>query len=236
MRLFPYYGSKVKNAKKYSPPKYGCIVEPFAGAAGYSCLYHDRRIVLCEKNPVIFGVIKYLIGATRNDILNLPLLSPNDSVDDFDISDDEKNLIGFWLNSGCTSPAKRLSSWGRSLYPELPVNFWGKKCRERLSQDVEKIKHWEVVCADYRDLTAPSDEEITWFVDPPYIGAGSHYKEPSKNIDYGLLADWCRSRVGQVIVCENDGADWLDFRPMYSITGQGRGRNKRVEVVWENEK
>ena len=231
MRLFPYYGSKNKAAKKYQAPIFDKIIEPFAGAAGYSCLYHDRNVVLYDNNPVIVGVIRFSIEASKSDILSLPIIAPGESVDDYDISTEAKHLIGFWLNNGTSSPCKRLSAWGRSLWPNMPVYFWGEKCRERLSNDVMKIKHWRVHLSSYINV---ENERATWFIDPPYIKDGIHYKKDSSAIDYLCLADFCKSRGGQVIVCENGDASWLPFEPIYSVTGSGRGRNSKVETMWTN--
>jgi site-specific DNA-adenine methylase len=81
--------------------------------------------------------------------------------------------------------------------------------------------------------------EATWFVDPPYNNkAGSHYKCGSKDIDYNNLAEWCRSRRGQVMVCENAGATWLPFEDLYEHVGASRVGNKpkrSVEAIWTNE-
>ena len=229
MRLFPYYGSKIRAAKKYPAPIFDKIIEPFAGAAGYSCLYYDRDVILYDKNPVVVGVIRFLIEASRDDILSLPIIEPGASVDDYDINDDAKHLIGFWLNNGASSPCKRLSAWGRSLWPNLPVYFWGERCRERLSNDVMNIKHWRVHLSDYANI---KNERATWFIDPPYVKDGIHYKKSSRAIDYSELAAFCKSRDGQVIVCENGEANWLPFEPIYSVKGSGRGRNDKVETMW----
>jgi hypothetical protein len=37
---------------------------------------------------------------------------------------------------------------------------------------------------------------------------------------------------GQVIVCENSKANWLDFKPLVEITGQSK---KSLEMIWTNE-
>ncbi len=53
----------------------------------------------------------------------------------------------------------------------------------------------------------------------------------SKDIDYSGLAEWCKTRKGQVIVCEQLGADWLPFRELTKIKGL---KNKSTEVIWTN--
>ena len=39
--LFPFYGSKWRDAKRYGAPVFGHVVEPFAGSAGYSCYIQE---------------------------------------------------------------------------------------------------------------------------------------------------------------------------------------------------
>jgi hypothetical protein len=55
-------------------------------------------------------------------------------------------------------------------------------------------------------------------------------------INYNDLAIWCKSRNGQVIVCENGDANWLDFKPIKSFSGAFRykdNKNSQIECVWE---
>ena len=73
----------------------------------------------------------------------------------------------------------------------------------------------------------------TWFVDPPYQGAGKHYRFGSEHIDFLALAGWCKSRPGQVIVCENKGAGWLPFRELADVKTTRADRRSR-EVIWLN--
>lgn len=49
-------------------------------------------------------------------------------------------------------------------------------------------------------------------------------------LDYAVLADWCRTRRGQVMVCEQDGAEWLPFVPFRPITSTANTR--KLEVIW----
>ena len=79
--------------------------------------------------------------------------------------------------------------------------------------------------------------EATWFVDPPYADAGRAYKHGAQGIDFSALADWCRSRNGQTVVCENFGADWLPFREFRDIKGTAGARRSGVskEVIWTSE-
>jgi 16S rRNA G966 N2-methylase RsmD len=71
----------------------------------------------------------------------------------------------------------------------------------------------------------------TWFIDPPYEGAGKHYKMGSSLIDYNRLGEWCKTRDGQVIVCENSGASWLPFKEVGN-TKTSRKDKTSSEAVW----
>ena len=236
--LFPYFGSKVRLACEYPPPIYDTIVEPFAGAAGYSAQYCDRRVVLFEKDPVVYGVLKFLVGASTQDILSLPLVPKGASVDDFDLTSEQKALIGFWLARGLESPRKRMGAWGK-ISSLTDVRFWNRSSRCNLAMVVKKIKHWKVYNSSYEDIDTRVIGDATWFVDPPYQVRGVTYKCGSKGIDYQRLGEWCRRLSGQVIVCENANANWLPFVHFHSSTGlqtgvvkDGKKKGKSEEVVW----
>jgi hypothetical protein len=50
---FVYYGGKWRAAPRYPAPRHDVIVEPFAGSAGYALRYHERKIILVEKDAVL---------------------------------------------------------------------------------------------------------------------------------------------------------------------------------------
>lgn len=224
--FFCYFGGKWRAAKKYPTPRFDTIIEPFAGAAGYSLNHPDRRVVLYEVDPVVYGLWDYLIKASPAEILALP--SVVDHVDDVKAPEAAKTLIGFWLNKGGTTPKKTPSAWARSGV--RPNSFWGQVIKERIASQVERIKHWTVKNESY--VTAPN-EPATWFIDPPYQGeCGRLYR--FKNIDFDSLGTWCQAREGQVMVCEQEGATWLPFQPFATIkaTPGSRGKSFSNEVIW----
>jgi hypothetical protein len=110
-----------------------------------------------------------------------------------------------------------------------PGCFWGDRVRTLIASQVDYIRHWQVVHCSYTDCPRP--RTATWFVDPPYQNAGRHYRFGSSGVDYTHLARWCRSRPGQVIVCENAGATWLPFREIGETKTTRAGR-RSVEVAW----
>ena len=224
--LFPFYGSKWNTARYYPAPTHSTVIEPFAGSAGYSLYYGARRAVLCDADPIIVGVWDFLIRSSESEVLRLPLL-PNvgDNVDDYQMPQEARWLIGFWLNRGSAAPKKSRTAY--SARTDKGQLNWGEKARARIASGLESIRDWRVILGPYSQ--AP-DESATWFVDPPYEDKGRHYRVPFSAFD--SLASWARTRRGQVMVCENAGATWLPFRPLGKFKSS---RGCSVEVVWSNE-
>lgn len=226
--FFSYYGGKWRDAIRYPEPAFGTIVEPFAGSAGYATRYANRRVVLCDLDPIVFGVWDYLTRVKAEEILAIPNVPEGGTVDDLNICQEARWLVGFWLNAGASSPRKSPSKWMRSGIS--PGSFWGERVRRTIASQVEKIRHWQVFNCSYEGCPI-APREATWFVDPPYEGAGKHYRFGSSRIDYEALARWCKSRPGQVIVCENEGADWLPFSPLADVKTTRAGRRSK-EAAW----
>src|SRR4051794_29532024 len=141
--FFGYFGGKWRDALKHYPaPEYDTIVEPFAGSAGYSLRYCNRKVVLCEIDPVIAGVWKYLIRVKPREVRSIPDLKTGQTVDDLRITEEAKWLVGFWLNRGTARPRKSPSKWMREKI--RPGSFWGERVRETIASQVESIRHWKV--------------------------------------------------------------------------------------------
>lgn len=232
--MFSYYGSKSKIVDLYPSPKYGKIIEPFAGSARYSLKYFDREILLVDKYPVIVEVWKYLQQASEKDILSLPDIKDGESVKDYKLEREAELLIGFCINGGSAqpklkaTPKKRIRVDDRAGgFRDLNFNSWARD-KKRIARDLHKIRHWEIRLGSYEDLP---NESATWFIDPPYQKGGEYYRVSNKQIDYSHLAGWARDRLGQSIVCENTAADWLPFYPMRDMSGQ---LHKTVEAIWSN--
>lgn len=227
--FFTFYGGKNRAAHHYPSPEFETIVEPFAGSAGYSMNYPEHQVILCDIDPIIAGTWRYLIGVSEDEIMALPDLEPGQRVSDLvDLPDGAKWLIGWWLNKGSASPCQTPSSW----MGKYPRQFWGPWMRERIAGQLDLIRHWRVLNVPYCE--AP-EVEATWFIDPPYQQAGRHYRHGSSAIDFEALAEWCKSRKGQPIVCEADDAGWLPFRPLVKMEGT-EGKHKinraKMEVIW----
>ena len=229
-----YYGGKWRAAPRYPKPEYGTIVEPFAGAAGYSMRHYRSDVVLVEKYHVIAEIWRYLISAKEEQVMDIPLVEHVDHLPPW-VPQGGRWLVGFAMNAATTQPCKQLSSGRKELRSKGRVfEGWSEQMRARCASQVRHVRHWRVIEGDY--YAAP-DVEATWFIDPPYQQAGRYYKHSSADIDYRGLAEWCRSRRGQVMVCENEGAEWLPFKTFASIKSNqmsGRG-GKSHEVLWTSD-
>lgn len=240
--FFSYFGGKAKISKKYPEPSHKIIVEPFAGAAGYSTRHYKHDVKLFDLDPVIVSIWEFLIGASYDDIMKLPITfdKPINEYSNKIIPYGAKNLIGFWINRGRTSPAVKPSSWmlmtkddGTMLYPG---SFWGKRVQERIAKQVEVISHWDIFGPmSYQNIgqVIVDYPEITWHIDPPYFKQGVAYKRSAKSLDFEHLGNWVTSLKGEVMVCENAGAPWLEgFVPLTDMHNSHRQVTK--EVIWTN--
>src|SRR5688572_29338522 len=207
--MWSYYGSKANLAKYYPVPKYGKIIEPFAGAAFYSLKYFDRDVTLVDKYDVVIKIWKWLQKCSESDILGLPRPKEGDRVGDMGLCEEASWLMGFLVAKGVAYPRDKASSRATTQRPNL-VNYSLK----RIAKSLYKIRHWNIQLGSHSDL---ENVEATYFIDPPYQVGGDEYVH--NKIDYVELAAWCKSRDGQVIVCENTKADWLPFLPMKKQRG-----------------
>lgn len=237
--FFLYFGGKWRSAKHYPTPTHDLIIEPFAGAAGYSTVHHTKQVVLVEKNPQIAALWRWLITTPAEEIRALPLIEPMQRIDELGVCAEAATLIGMALNPGGSSPkASRGKDWPGAKYDtQHRMNSWTSAFRDRVASQVEHIRHWQVFEGSYAQVP---NIPATWFVDPPYQSQGRHYPNGSADIDFAHLGAWCRERTGQTIVCEAQGADWLPFKPIAArikcVSNKTRsGRKYSAEAVWTNE-
>lgn len=221
--LFPYYGSKWRDAKRYTEPS-GAVIEPFAGSAGYSVYWGVRQARLYDIDPIIVGLWQYLIRVRPGEIMRLPDLDVGQSVDDFTLPQEAKWLIGFWLNRGSAQPKKTKTAF--SARTERAQLVWSQRARERVASQLDGIREWTV---EQRSFESIPDKEATWFVDPPYVDKGRYYR--FSKVDYVALARWVKGRTGNVIVCEQAGATWLPFKPLAVIKST---KGTSAEVVFQS--
>ena len=233
-----YFGGKWRAAPRYPAPVHDMIVEPFAGAAGYSLHWQGdfwrRAVVLVEKNPVIAEVWRYLIATPSREIAALPAV---EHVDDLPsaVPEGARIFIGLCFGAGDTRPRAAVS-------PMVRRDGGWSKLRDRAVRQVHRIRHWRIIEGDY---TSAPDVIATWFVNPPYQVRGARDTRPgargrvrypcgADELDFEALATWCHARHGQVIVCENEGAVWLPFRSL-GVFGAASPGARSHEVIWTRE-
>ncbi len=240
--FFSYFGSKYNLAKHYPSPKHNILIEPFAGSACYALHYPQKQVKLYDKFDIVCGIWDYLIKAKKEEILDLPMIDFDKSLDDYPtIPQEAKWLIGYWLHtsnyrpdtkwtSRCKSSAQGFISKSGEVYKPRNYNTWTELNKIKIAEQLEHIRHWTIEQKSYEDLY---NEQATWFIDPPYQYEGKGYAHSSNKIDYSHLGEWCKEREGQVIVCEGEKAKWLPFEPLKTILNC---QNKEFnEVVWLNE-
>ena len=225
--FFPYYGSMWNRARYYPPPQHDVVNEPFAGSAGYSLFYDCRRVNLFD--IIVCGVWDYLLTVDPAEIMALPEMAEvGDSVDNYTIPQEAKWLIGFWLNRGSSTPKKSRTAY--SARTDRAQLNWSRKAKERIVSQMPLIEEgWTITNGGYD--RAPL-EATTWLIDPPYADKGKHYRFPLT--DFDRLATWVRSLPGLVIVCEQQGADWLPFQRLGSFKSTN-GRTEEVAYITGNQ-
>jgi len=221
--MWSYYGAKTNIVKAYPKPKYDKIIEPFCGTARYALQYFDREVTLVDKYDVIIKIWKWLQQCSTGDILSLPRFKKGDNINTAKYECEEARMLtGFLVGFGFTSP--RDTAIPRLRNRPNAMNY----TINRIAQQLWKIKHWKFINASYEEIP---NEPATWFIDPPYQYGGHAYVKSNKYIDYDHLRQWSMEREGQVIVCENDKATWMDFKPMV-VQNVLTGRNN--ECIWSN--
>ena len=223
--MFSYYGSKSKIVDYYPPPKHKRIIEPFAGSARYSLKYWQNDALLVDKYEEVIKVWHYLQNASEKDIIGLPEMKAGMELDKMNLSDGERLLLGFFAGAGSLEPRNKVSPMAEHSFNTTPNRY------KNIAKNLRKIKHWEIKQGCYSEI---ENIEATWFIDPPYMFGGEHYKKNSSELKYNELAEWCKGRNGQVIVCENTKADWLPFKPMKRL--QGVSNTFTTEAIWSNQR
>lgn len=208
--MFAYFGRKLRLGPLYPPPKYDLVIEPFAGSMAYTLLHKPPQAIGIEANPLVVETWHRICTLSEQEILDYPLPEVGEQCHDH------------WLI--------------QAAHSEHASTAVTRQWTTRMNRDAQSQKRYAArhlpyaTTIDYRlghYLDAP-DVEATWFVDPPYQHVRQGYLRHS--LDYNELSDFCKSRKGQVIVCEQEGADWLPFEFLSEIKGTVNKRSN--EVVW----
>ena len=222
---FYYFGGKSAIAKHYPAPMFDTIVEPFAGAAGYSLHYAvpEQPVIIIEKDERIADLWVRLQHMTADDLWDIDCPPVG-----------ERTTEPLIVLAACCQTRRILFDQQVTTRQALK---W-PPMRRKLLKALPLIKSWTVLHGDA--LAVAPDIEATWFVDPPYQVSGAKgtngdgYREGSSAIDYAKLGEWCRSRRGQMIVCEQLGATWLPFEYLTEINTTTPALSRRTEVMWTN--
>ena len=212
--MFSYYGAKTKVVKYYPSPTKDTIIEPFAGSARYSLMHFEKNVILYEKDEKVYRIWKYLQQASERDIISLPDANPGADLRNIQsLSEEEKWLIGFQGNRGAARPNNIMS-----------IRSTWNKDRERISKELYKIRHWEILKKDA--MSMPIDGNMTYFIDPPYTVQSHGYTH--RHVDFIELRNIINN-LEQVIACGNEGDKWIEFSPLNEMHGTNK---KHIECVF----
>lgn len=230
--VFSYYGSKSKVAHLYPAPRFDLIVEPFGGSGAYAWRHHrGHEVWINDLDPITYSIWMFL---QSDDALGWI----NQIPDDIQQGNKASELIPDCPN-GLLELLRAEANGGtqgsRGVHDQITkfgTAVW-HRIKPKLRQAIPVVRDWQITNLPYSRMV---NVEATWFVDSPYANpAGNRYR--TGFTDHATLGTWCRTRRGQIIACENDGADWLPFRYLSDRQGvHSRYQLSRTaEVVWTNE-
>lgn len=209
--MFYYFGRKARLAPRYAEPAHDLVIEPFAGSMAYTLHHRPAQALGVEINLAVVDVWQRIAAMAPDDIAAFPNPEIGTRVTD-----------RWQMFAAGSHGTTRATSY---LWTERMQRDFAKQRKMAAAAAPYVQESVEYRHGDYRD--AP-DVEATWFIDPPYQNVRRGYERDA--IDYAELGEWCRSRRGLVIVCEQWGADWLPFRPLAAI--RGTTNRQTVEMVW----
>ncbi len=231
MNVFYYfYGGKWNGAEHFRAPQRDLVIEPFAGSAVYSCYWNHPNVILYDKDPVICELWRYLIHCSVDDINNIPdYFADNDAFEK--LTGGARILVGMWMGWSMKRPALKIGATYNRYKDIKNTKVWSALTKDRIIRQKPLIANWRVENLSYEDIP---NQRAHWFIDPPYDNdAGRKYTYNCEGIDYGDLARWCKERAGVAQVCEQVGADWLPFQPLYNVKSAGISQKISREAVYE---
>ncbi len=231
--LFKWFGSKWLSSKTLPKPEYETIIEPFAGGAGYSLRYASHKVTLCETDPHLKVLWRWLIaGATEDEIRQIPINVPEGTdIRSLGLSKGAETLLKTWQRTNNVGDCWTISPWGNK------PGQWTANTRARVAAEFGEVAHWCLSESGGLDLLS-SKREATWFIDPPYQ---YNYQYRSLPVDYTRLAALVRDNAGQRVVCEalcaktSARPTWLPFADFGSrITSRRKPENNHHsrELIW----
>jgi hypothetical protein len=227
--FFKWFGSKWTAAKtnRYPKPLEGLpVVEPYAGSAGYACAHHEAPVVLFDADPNVTELWRWLIAASRDDILDIPLnLPPKTDIRGLGLSRGQALLLKNWQRTNNVSETWHTSPWGH-----MPGQ-WTSSTRARVADQIGALKHWRVATAESVWDAGPA----TWFIDPPYQ---YNYQYRSGLFHgYDTLVERVGKLQGLVICCEAVGPKgeiptYLPFAASHTQVTSRRTKTASRELVY----
>ena len=144
------------------------------------------KVILIEKNKAIYDVWRYLQTASEAELLALPDLSHNESLDDYDLTHVQKKLISLFA-----SPSR--PPW--RYFPKVSgMSRWTPTRKLRLVECARRVRDWTIIHGDY---TQAPDVQATWFIDPPYHSTAEEEKGGLLGAGYGK--EFGSARIGVAV-------------------------------------
>ena len=207
---FSFFGGKGSIIKKYPMPIYDQIIDPFVGGGSYPLLYYNRKVIINDLNKDVVDAWKFIQSPNEDELRSIPRnIKPGDKISDFgNFSRGFSFILRCNANHGTGGTRKGL---GVNVITKFAANRFYYKSVIKVRKISSLIQHWEILNTSYENI---ENIQGTYFIDPPYqYHGGDQYNCSSNNIDYAQLALWLKSRMGQVIVCENSNSPWISELP-----------------------
>ena len=223
-RFFPYKGSKRRLSKRL-PADYFPVIEPFAGSASFATEYAlGKRAILCDMDPKIAAVWRWLRDDT-SEFIELPdRLVAGTLVSEVmkGFSQPAKDFMRLWAGGGRGMDNKVQNRADGGLHPMHGV--WEARTRGLLNDQRKQIAQWEILCSSYRDVP---NQTATWFIDPPYHGR-KYYRYNALDTDKFIC--FVLERRGLSITTVGDsrivipGAELLELERTTGVTRTNKER------------
>src|SRR5690348_1938164 len=170
---YSFYGGKGRIAHLYPKPTHNLIIEPFAGAAGYSFNHGEgHQVLLSDIDPVVVEMWQWLKSPeAREYVPRIP--------ERLDAGTRISDRFAGWpqpLIRLLQAEANQGTQGARGVHDQ--VTTMGSKCWHRVRPKLElarqRCAYWTILQEPYYALP---DVEATWFIDPPYQGEpGKRYR------------------------------------------------------------
>ena len=129
--MFKWFGSKWGASRYYPKPMFDYIDEPFAGGAGYSLRYHQKKVRIYDNNPNLIVLWKWLIGEATEDLIrDIPIsIKEGTDIRTLGLSDGQAMLMKHWQRTNNVGIAgqSRLGAISPVSGPLIQEREWPKR-------------------------------------------------------------------------------------------------------------